>query len=140
MNPILNKILAVIAGFLVGGVVNSSIVKLGPMVIPNPPGTDFTTVEGLQAAAHLLKTENFIFPFLAHFMGTAVGAWVATLIASTKKYLVALIVGGIFLLGGITACFMIPAPIWFIFADLCFAYLPIAAYIGKKAESNLEKV
>ncbi len=42
----------------------------------------------------------------------------------TRRY--ALIVGIIFLMGGISACFMIPAPAWFIAADLLLAYIPMA--------------
>jgi ABC-type transport system involved in cytochrome bd biosynthesis fused ATPase/permease subunit len=42
----------------------------------------------------------------------------------TRKY--ALIIGIIFLIGGIAACFMIPAPGWFMAADLLLAYIPMA--------------
>ena len=35
-------------------------------------------------------------------------------------------IGGLFLAGGIAACFMIPAPAWFMAADLLLACLPMA--------------
>jgi hypothetical protein len=42
----------------------------------------------------------------------------------TRKYI--LIIGGITLLSGIAAGFMIPAPGWFIAVDLLLAYIPMA--------------
>jgi hypothetical protein len=38
----------------------------------------------------------------------------------------ALIVGGLFLLGGVMAAFQIPAPAWFVTTDLLIAYVPMA--------------
>jgi hypothetical protein len=43
----------------------------------------------------------------------------------------ALIVGFLFLLGGIGAVRMIPAPMWYNVIDLVFAYLPMA-YLAAK--------
>ena len=39
--------------------------------------------------------------------------------------------GVVFLLGGIAASFMIPAPAWFIVLDLVVAYLPMAWLAGR---------
>jgi hypothetical protein len=63
---------------------------------------------------------------LAHALGTLVGAIIATIIAKGNKKLMALIVGGIFLIGGIMVSFMINSPIWFIVVDLVLAYIPMA--------------
>jgi hypothetical protein len=45
----------------------------------------------------------------------------------------ALTVGGLHLVGGIAAAFMIPAPAWFIVVDLVVAYLPMAWLGGRIA-------
>lgn len=120
------NILAVIAGLVVGGVVNMGLVMLSPVVIPPPGGADTTTVEGLNASIHLFETKHFIFPFLAHALGTLIGALVAALISNSGKLLVAMIVGVMFLIGGISAAWMIPAPLWFEAADILLAYIPMA--------------
>lgn len=47
MNPILRNILAVIAGIVIGSVVNMSLITISGSVIPPPDGTDLSTQEGL---------------------------------------------------------------------------------------------
>lgn len=133
MNPILKNILAVIAGVLVGGLVNMGIVMLGPSIVPPPEGADVTTMEGLKASMHLFGPMNFLMPFLAHAIGTFVGAYVAGVLATTRKMWFALGVGAWFLLGGIMNVVMLPSPVWFTIVDLVGAYLPVAYLAGKLA-------
>lgn len=135
MNSILRNILAVILGMVVGSVVNMALVTLGPRVIPPPAGVDMTTVQSLSASIHLLTPKNFLFPFLAHALGTLAGAFSAYLIAGSHRSVFAYAMGAIFLLGGIAACFMIPAPAWFMALDLLGAYIPMAwlgALLGRR--------
>lgn len=87
--------------------------------------------ESIKASAHLFETRHFVFPFLAHAVGTLVGALTASLIGASVRLYLALIVGGLFLIGGIAAALMIPAPAWFIAADLLIAYIPMA-WLGWK--------
>ena len=65
-------------------------------------------------------------PFLAHAVGTFAGALAAFLIATTYRAPIAYVIGAVFLCGGVSASFMIPAPAWFIALDLLVAYLPMA--------------
>ena len=61
---------------------------------------------------------------------------VAALIAANHKLTFALVVGGLHLIGGILAAFMIPAPAWFVVLDLVVAYLPMAwvgGFLGNAA-------
>jgi hypothetical protein len=117
---------AVVVGVVVGGIVNMGLVTLGPMIVPPPPGADMTTAEGLAAAMPLLTPAHFVFPFLAHALGTLVGALVAFRLAASRAQALAYAVGAFFFLGGIAAASMIPAPTWFIALDLVVAYLPMA--------------
>ena len=136
---ILRNILAVIVGAVIGGIVNMAIVMVGPMVIPTPAGVDMTTVEGVTAAMPLLQPKHFIAPFLAHALGVLVGAVAAYLIAASSKNIMAYIVGLLFLIGGISACFLIPAPAWFMALDLIVAYIPMAwlgITIGRKLQPS----
>lgn len=126
MPNILRNIAAVAIGLILGSVVNMAIVILGPALVPPPPGVDMTTAEGLQKAMPLLQPKHFVAPFLAHALGTLVGALLAYGIAGSRKALFAWVIGVLFLCGGIAASAMIPAPTWFKAVDLLFAYLPMA--------------
>lgn len=132
----IRNILAVIAGFVAGSLVNGLLVTVGPSLIPVPAGVDMTTMEGMKAGIPLLQAQHFIFPFLAHALGTLVGTLVAAVISVGHKLKVALVLGVIFLIGGITASFMIPAPVWFIAVDLIFAYIPMGWIAAKLAGAD----
>ncbi|MFA6168640.1 MAG: hypothetical protein WC700_18605 [Gemmatimonadaceae bacterium] len=126
MPTALRRALAIVLGLAVGGVVNMALVMLGPSLIAPPSGADMTTAEGLKAAMPLLEPRHFLMPFLAHALGTLVGALAAALIADSRRAFVAYVVGAFFLCGGIAASVMIPAPAWFKVLDLAVAYLPMA--------------
>ena len=131
MDPIIRNILAVIAGIVIGGAVNMGLITVSGSIIPPPEGADVTTTEGLKAAIHLFEPKHFIMPFIAHALGTFVGALVAGLIAATHKFNFALLIGLVFLIGGIMMVFQIPSPTWFIILDLVGAYIPFAFIAGK---------
>lgn len=131
MNPIIRNILAVIAGILIGSAVNMGIITISGSIIPPPEGADVTTTESLKATIHLFQPKHFIFPFLAHAIGTFVGAYLAALIAATHKLKFALGIGVFFLAGGISSVLMLPSPTWFIILDLVVAYIPMAYIAGK---------
>jgi len=131
MNPIFKNTLAVLIGLFVGSIVNMAIILMSSSVIPPPKGADVTTMEGLKATMHLFEPKHFIFPFLAHAIGTFAGAATTALIASTRKTELALVIGSFFLLGGIVNVFTLPSPIWYNILDIVFAYLPMA-YLARK--------
>jgi hypothetical protein len=128
---ILKNILAVIVGIIGGSIVNMGIIELGPHIIATPEGFDNTDMETLAATIHLLEPINYITVFLAHGLGTLVGAFIAAKIAVTKNKIFAFSLGGWFLLGGIAAVFMLPSPTWYIIVELAGAYIPMA-WIGWK--------
>ncbi len=130
MNPIIKNILAVLAGIVIGSSVNMGIILISGSIIAPPDGADVTTTEGLKASIHLFQPKHFIFPFLAHALGTFVGAFVAALLAETHKMKLALSIGVFFLLGGIASVFMLPSPTWFTIVDLVGAYIPMAYFAG----------
>jgi hypothetical protein len=131
MNPLLRTVLAVIAGFVIGSVVNMGLIVAGGSIIPPPVGAHTETMEGLKASMHLFGPEHFLFPFLAHALGTLAGAASAAAIATTQKFRAAMAVGALFLIGGIASVIMLPSPMWFNAADLLGAYIPMA-WIGWK--------
>jgi len=131
MNSTVKNILAVILGLILGSLVNMGIIMISSSIIPPPDGADVTTMEGLKESIHLFQPKHFIFPFLAHALGTFVGAILAALIAAKHKMKFALSIGVLFLIGGILNTFMLPAPTWFVILDLAGAYIPMAWLGGK---------
>jgi hypothetical protein len=130
MNSIFRNIIAVVAGAILGSMINMGLVAIGGSVIPPPAGADVTTMEGLMESIHLFRPINFLFPFLAHALGTLAGAALAGMIAAHNNKLIAsLVVGLFFLIGGIANVVLLPSPLWFNVVDLTLAYFPMA-YLG----------
>ena len=140
MPNIVRNILAVIAGLILGGIVNMAIIAISGSIIPPPAGADMTTMEGIKAAMPLLEPRHFLMPFLAHALGTFVSALVAALIAASHQMKLAIGIGVFSLLGGITAVMMIPAPLWFNVLDLVAAYIPMGYLGGKLVAKNSEEI
>tara|TARA_R110000868_G_scaffold314046_2_gene575026 strand:- start:183 stop:602 length:420 start_codon:yes stop_codon:yes gene_type:complete len=128
MNPIVRNVLAVIVGWFGGSIVNMSLIKAGQSVFPFD-GIDPNDMEALAEIMPTLDAEYFVFPFLAHAVGTLVGALIAGLIAANHKMKFSLSIGGLFLIGGIMINYMLPGPIWFAVLDIVVAYIPMA-WIG----------
>ncbi len=133
MGKTIRIVLAVVVGMAVGSAVNMGLVLLGPMIIPPPPGVDVTDMESLSTSMHLFQFRHFVFPFLAHAAGTLAASYLAVTIASGHKLKISMLIGSLFLLGGIANAMMLPAPGWFIAVDLIGAYLPMAWIGGRLA-------
>ena len=134
----LKNLVAVLAGIVIGGVVNTALIMLSPSLIPPPAGVDVSDAESLRQSIHLFEPRHFVMPFLAHALGTLAGALAAYLIAITHKRAIALAIGVVFLAGGVAASFMIPAPTWFIALDLLVAYIPMA-WLGAQVGAHLTR-
>ena len=134
MHPIVRNILAVIAGVVIGSVVNYALVMAGPY----PDGMILGDMESLKAFLPQFEPIHFLFPFLGHAVGTLVGAFLAAVIAGNRKMIFAMVIGAWFLLGGIANAAMVGGPIWFTILDIAVAYLPMA-YLGYKIAGMLVK-
>ena len=124
MKPIVRNIIAVVLGLIVGNVVNMGLIQVGYSVFT--PDVDVNDMKALAKFMEGADMKYFIFPFIAHALGTLMGAFTAALFSKNRKMGVALIIGGFFLLGGIMVSFLLPAPTWFIAMDLVVAYIPMA--------------
>lgn len=133
---ILKNTLAVLVGLTIGSLINGAIISISSTVIAPPEGVDVNTVEGLKAGIHLFEPKHFLVPFIAHAMGTFVGAILTTIIAVTHKLKFALAIGIIFLMAGIVNVIMLPAPVWFNISDLLLAYIPTAFLAYKLTNKN----
>lgn len=137
MNPIFKNILAIILGWFIGSIINMTLITVGHSIFIIP-GIDPNDMEALKKVMPTLSAKFFIFPFLAHALGTIVGAFLAGLIAASHKMKMALIIGVLFLMGGIAVNYMLTGPLWFTILDLTLAYLPMA-YIGGHFALKLSK-
>ena len=130
MHPIFKNISAVVLGWLVGSSMNMGLIQTGLYIFPIS-GIDPNDMDAFAEVMPTLEFEYFIFPFLAHALGTLVGAIMASMIAESKKMKFALYIGGLFLIGGIAVNYMLAGPTWFAVADIVLAYIPMAWLGGK---------
>lgn len=131
MKDIPRIVAAVTLGLIVGAAVNMALIMVGGALVPPPPGANVTDQESLRRAMPLFTARHFLFPLLAHAMGSLVGAHVAARIAPLAARRWALLVGAFFLVGGVQMARELPAPGWFLALDLALAYLP-AAWLGAR--------
>ena len=128
MSSIIKNVLALIGGGLVGMTANMGLIITGNQLIPLSEN-----INPMNAMNWEIK--YFIFPFLAHAIGTLSGAFIASKFSESYHMLFAMCIGIFFLIGGISMVFILPAPIWFIVIDLVFAYLPMG-WLGWKISNK----
>ncbi|MCR9173141.1 MAG: hypothetical protein NXI10_11640 [bacterium] len=136
MKPIVRNIIAVVVGWFIGGFVNMSIIQIGFSQYPKD-----VDVENYEAIGTFLESAGYVYylyPFMAHAAGALVGGFLAALISKNRKMGTALIIGGLFFLGGVTMTFLLPAPAWFVALDLIVAYFPMAL-LGAVAAKKLSR-
>ncbi len=127
MNSTLRNILAVIAGWFFGSVVNMSIISFYPSIFPLPEQIIEGDMQSLIDNAHLLEIPHLISVFLAHGLGTLGGAFLAAKIGVSRHLLLSMIIGVLFLLGGIAINAMLNfTPLSFSILDILLAYTPMA--------------
>ena len=114
---------------MVGSLVNMGLIIIGPFVVPMPEGADLSTMEKLRDSMKLFSPVNFLFPFLAHALGTLSGAFIAAKIAGSRPMTIAICIGVFFLIGGSMMVSVLGGPMWFNITDLLLAYIPMA-YLG----------
>ena len=138
MKGIVLNVLVFVACVIAGGFVNGLIIQYSGAIIPPPTGFDLTSEEGLKAAMAVMEPKHFIMPFLAHAIGTFVGAFFVTLFIKDRKLFRALLVGFLFFLAGTYMVFILPSPLWFDAVDLGLAYIPMA-WIGYQLALRFSK-
>ena len=134
MHATIKLIIAIVCGIIIGSVFNLFLIEISGFVIKPPEGADLTTMDGLKNTMHLFQPKHFIFPFLAHSLGTFIGAFISMLMFKNYNYKFGLFIGCWFLLGGVSMVMMAPSPLWFILLDLIGAYIPMAWLAWKLIE------
>ena len=121
MNSILKNILVFFVGCILGMSVNMGLILAGNLLIPLADGVD-------PMDATMWELKYFLFPFLAHAVGTLVAAFIVAKYTASYHMILSISVGVFFLLGGISMVFIMPAPLWFIIIDISLAYIPMGWY------------
>ena len=121
MKQIFRNIGIVILGIIIGMIVNMGLIIGGGMILPMPE-----TIDSMNAMNWDFK--YFIFPFLAHSIGTLSGAFIVSKISRNSHIIMPLIVGLYFLSGGLYMVTILPAPTWFILLDIILCYIPMALF------------
>ena len=119
MKQILKNIVIVILGIIVGMIVNIGLIILGGTIFP--PSENFEPMNAMN-----WDFKYFIFPFLAHSIGTLSGAIIVSKLSNKSSIILPLIVGLYFLMGGIYMITILPAPMWFVLLDVILGYIPMA--------------
>lgn len=125
-NVIFRNVSAVILGLFIGGQLNMIILELGMKILPLPDGVDLNKIETIAANIDKYTFPHFVNVFLAHGLGTLLAAFICVKLAKSQHFNLAMVVGVLFLIGGIMAVTMIPAPMTFNIIDLVGAYIPMA--------------
>lgn len=110
----------------IGMGINMGLIYVGSWLIPLPEGLDTSTREGLRIALPQLQPKHFIFPFLAHAMGTLAAAFFVTAWSTVQQLERSLLIATLFFFGGLTTIIGMPSPLWFSILDLAVAYFPMA--------------
>jgi len=132
MKPVLKNALAVLAGIIIGMFVNAAINKIGAALVGGPNGVDLSDPKNVADNIHLFEIKHFAMPWLAHALGTLVGAFTTVKLAAKNHMNYAMVIGTFFFIGGATMVYLIKgSPTWFNITDLAFAYFPMA-WIGAK--------
>ena len=129
MKTIFRNILVLLGGCIFGSAVNMGLIIAGNQLIPMADGMN-------PMDAIMWEIKFFIFPFLAHAIGTLSGAFIVAKYTVSYHMILAICIGIFFLLGGISMVFIMPAPVWFIVADLSLAYIPMGWYGWKLTDQD----
>ena len=127
MKQILKNLGVIIIGIISGSIVNMIFIVLGSFIFPLSEN-----LEPMNALNWDFK--YFIFPFLAHSLGTFSGSYFASKL-SKSNIIFPVIIGIYFLFGGIYMVKILPAPMWFACMDLFLSYIPMSL-LGWKISSK----
>lgn len=136
MKSKIRNVLALVVGFFAGNIINYHLFHYGFTVFPID--VDINDMEALAQVFPTLSLKHYLFPFLAHALGTFIGALLVALIASSHRMKLALGVGILFLIVGIIAAIIIPTPFWYKLVDLSLGYLPMA-WLGGRLVTKRDK-
>lgn len=127
MKIVWNIVLTFVCSTL-GGIVMMALAFGCMYLYPMPPGLALDDKEGFAKYVSTLPVSAFVLVLVSHFIGPFIGATLATRFAAYRSIIPAVVIGGLYLLGGILNLRDIKPPLWFAIADL--PLYPLAAWLG----------
>ena len=125
----LRNIAAVIAGLVVGMIVNLALIQLNTVFFPLPDGVDMADTAQMKNVIQDMPAAAWILVLAAHLGQAFVGGWVAARLGASRRMMLAMIVGVLSLAGGIANALMLSAPVW-TWIEMPF-YLVVAWLAGR---------
>ncbi len=127
----IRNIAAVVAGLVVGMIVNLVLIQLNTVFFPLPDGVDMTDTAQLKDAIQGMPAAAWILVFAAHLGQAFVGGWVAARLGASRRMMLAMIVGILSLAGGIANAVMLSAPVW---TWIEMPFYPVVAWLAGRME------
>ncbi|OBW40113.1 hypothetical protein AB670_03580 [Chryseobacterium sp. MOF25P] len=109
----LKKILAVVAGIIVGSICVWAVETVNHLIYPYPEGMKPGDMEGFKNYIEALPFLGKFMVIIGYALGALVSGFIATKISKDGKPTAALICGIIFLVFTIYNMTVLPTPIWF---------------------------
>ncbi|MFK7782230.1 hypothetical protein [Psychroserpens sp.] len=123
----MKNVIATIVGFIVASVTVYVFESLiGHNLFPLPEGANPMDMEWIKNNMDQIPMGSKIFVVIAHFMGIAIGMFVAGLISKTSM-IPAYIVGGLMVAATFFNIFMLPKELWFTISDGALAFVGFLA-------------
>lgn len=126
-NPIVRRIVAVLAGVIVAGMVVALVEGLGHMIYPPPTGLDISKPEDQARLMEVIPPGAKIAVVVAWFVGSFAGAAVAMLIG--KHAFPGGVVAGLMVVASFATTQMFPHPLWMMVGAVLLPLL--AAFLAK---------
>lgn len=124
----LKKIMAVIAGIIVGSICVWAVETVNHLIYPYPEGMKPGDMEGFKNYIEALPFLGKFMVIIGYALGALVSGFIATKISKDGKPTAALICGIIFLVFTIYNMTVLPTPIWFWVLGILVWTLVLAGY------------
>ncbi len=129
-----------IVGLIVGLAIAIATVMLfqwiSHTVWPPPEGLDLEDSAALAEHLKAAPMGALALVLAGYIVGTLDGVFVGCWIGSAKRYIYAVVIGGLILVGTISTLIMIPHPVWFSAAALIG--IPVAAWLATLVAPDLK--
>ena len=124
----MRRILAVLAGLAAALVCTMLLEGIQHAIFPIAEGVDYHDAAGMQRFVDSMPAFAFVGLLIVYAVAAFVGGYLATRIAQTGKPVEAVLVGALFMIGGLINLTEIRHPTWFVILNL-ISYVPMA-YLG----------
>ena len=124
----MRSILGLIAGLAVAIVTVMLFQWISHTVWPPPEGLNTKDSAALAEHLKVAPLGSLILVVAGYIVGTFDGVFLGCFIGTAKRYIYAVVIGGLVLIGTISTLIMIPHPIWFAASSLIG--IPVAAWLA----------